>query len=312
MSDHGFAHRYPPPPVQPDGEGRAPTRLRYEDVAQDGQVMLSTLPVGLGDAVWRANLAQHPLRESLLTEGVVPILTRLVIDATPGPFGIDPPLQSRGRFLFAHSVDDTGAVDRLHLNMWVDLDGTRGRVWDPQPEGAGETIPAGRVFAEHVLTRLFAPPEQRKVRNVPGLGPDGVPATKYAPRPFPRIIELPAGTRPLDERMRIEAPTFVFGLMHSDSNQHVNSLVYPRVFEECLARRLASLGVQRPVLARAVEIGFRKPCFAGDRVHVAMQAYELDGAYGAVGVFVSADEAADDASLARARPHAYVWMRAEI
>jgi hypothetical protein len=311
VSDHGFSHRYPQPPDAIDGEGHAQTRLRYEDIAQDGRVMITTIPAGLGDALWRTQLATHPLRESLRAEGIIPILSRLVIEATPGPFAMDPPLESHGRFALAHSRDARGEVERIHLNMWVDLTGARGRVWDPQPEGAGEPILAGRVFAEHVLTRLFAAPDQRKVRRVDALGSNGVPALRYEPRPFARILELPAGARPLDDALRIEPPAHHFGLMHTDSNQHVNSLVYPRIFEDCLNRRLASHGVTRPVLARALEIGFRKPCFAGERVHVALQAYELDHAFGAVGVFVAADDSADDASIARARPHAYVWARAE-
>jgi acyl-CoA thioesterase FadM len=120
---------------------------------------------------------------------------------------------------------------------------------------------------------------------------------------------LPEGARALEPALRIEAPAITFGLVHTDSNQHVNSLVYPQLFEEFAIRRLASHGERTPVLARALEIAYRKPCFAGDRVHVALRTYELDGSYGAVGVFVNADEAPDDAALAHARPHAYVWMR---
>lgn len=304
--------RFPTPPAEPDGEGHATVGLRYEDVTQDGRVALIALPNGVGEAIWRATLAHHPAREAMRDQGVVPILTRFVVEGSAGPFAVDPALEAHGRYQFAHTIDEKREVDRLYLNMWVDLDGRRGRTWDPQPEGAGARIPAGRVFAEHVLTRLFASPEDRKVRRIDGVpGMPSVPPVLYVPRPFPSIATLPPGARPLEPGLRVEAPTITFGLVHTDSNQHVNSLVYPQLFEEFAIRRLATLGVRVPVLARALEVGYRKPCFAGDRVQIAMQTYEHDGAYGAFGFFVADDDVTDDASLVRARPHAYVWMRLE-
>ena len=52
-----------------------------------------------------------------------------------------------------------------------------------------------------------------------------------------------------------------FGVMHTDPNNHVNSLVYPRVFEEAA---MALRGGIDP--ARALEVVWRKPIFAGERV----------------------------------------------
>ncbi len=311
MLDHGFAARFPAPPEHPDGGGRADVKLRYEDVTQDGRIALTTLPSGLGEAVWRAALSSHPARHALRNEGIIPILSRFAIDATPGPFGVEAPIEARGAFQFAHSVDAAGAVDRIHLNMWLDLAGRRGRVWDPQPDGAGERIAAGRVFAEHVLTRLFAPPESRKVRQVEALGANGVPVTRYAPRSVDEVLAIPAGAVPHDEAPGIDSVETVFGLMHTDSNQHVNSLVYPRLFEEAAVRRLHARGVRVPLLARALEISFRKPCFAGDRVRVALRTYERGGSYGAAGMIVGSDDATRDPTFSTARPHAYVWVRLE-
>jgi hypothetical protein len=59
-----------------------------------------------------------------------------------------------------------------------------------------------------------------------------------------------------------------FGLDHTDSNQHVNSLVYPRLFAEAALRRLAELERPRRLLIRALDIAYRKPSFAGDRVRI--------------------------------------------
>ncbi len=304
--------RFPAPPAAPDGEGRASVPLRYDDVTADGRIALAALPNGVGEAVWRASLMKHPARDALLAAGVIPILTRFVIDGSPGPFGVDPPLDARGRYQFAHTVDERAEVDRLCLNMWVDLDGPLGRTHDPQPDGAGSIAPAGRVFAEHVLTRLFASPETRKVRRLEGIpGMEPVPTARHAPRPFPAILAMPDGAQPLEPAPRFEPPVITFGVVHTDSNQHVNSLVYPRMFEEAALRRFFALGVRTPLLARALEIGYRKPCFAGDRVRIALQAYQLGLHYGAVGTFVGADDAADESALATARPHAYVWMHFE-
>ena len=47
--------------------------------------------------------------------------------------------------------------------MWIDATLPIGRNYGPPPERAGERVRAGRFFGEHVLTRLFAPPEKRKV-----------------------------------------------------------------------------------------------------------------------------------------------------
>jgi acyl-CoA thioesterase FadM len=85
----------------------------------------------------------------------------------------------------------------------------------------------------------------------------------------------------------------------------VNSLVYPRMFEEAAIRRFAALGVPCPVLARGMEIAYRKPCFAGDRVRIALQAFTLGERWGAVGVVIPEG---DVAAQERARPHCYVRM----
>jgi acyl-CoA thioesterase FadM len=107
----------------------------------------------------------------------------------------------------------------------------------------------------------------------------------------------------------VDPTPIAFGLAHTDSNQHVNSLVYPRLFEDAALRRFAALGKGKPaVLSRHVEAAFRKPCFAGETYAVALQAFTLDGKLGAVGSFVSTDDARSAETLARARPHCFVRM----
>ena len=274
-------------PPQPDVEGAtARVHLRYEDVCQDGRLLLEVLPNALGSAVWAAQLAKDSVAKTCMEQGVIPILTRFVIEGTPGPFGVMTPLGVVGRFALAQGDD------RVFLNMWADLSGPIARTYPPQPENAGTIAPAGRIFGEHVFTRLFAPPGERRVKklDVPGV-PDPLPA--YAARSLPSMLEIPDGVRALDDLAPDDSP-ITFGLVHTDSNHHVNSLVYIRLFEEAALRRFAKLGKTAPLLARRLEIAYRKPCFAGDRVRVHVRAVEVDGHLGALALL--AKEGADPSS----------------
>jgi hypothetical protein len=79
------------------------------------------------------------------------------------------------------------------------------------------------------------------------------------------------------------------------------------MFEDAALRRFDELGrLQPPVLARFVELAFRKPCFAGERYVIVLQTFSLGDKLGAVGAFVSEADAAKP--LHEARPHCYVRM----
>ncbi len=99
--------------------------------------------------------------------------------------------------------------------------------------------------------------------------------------------------------------------MHTDSNMHVNSLVYLRVFEEAALRRFSALGKGAVVLGRTLDIAYRKPCFAGQTMRVVQQAFEHEGRLGIAAVLVEDGEAASPERLARAKPHAYVRITFE-
>ena len=99
-----------------------------------------------------------------------------------------------------------------------------------------------------------------------------------------------------------------FGLVHTDSNMHVNSLAYLRMFEEAALRRFAELGRSATWLGRSLDIAYRKPCFAGQTMHVVQQAFEMEGRLGFAATFVDAKDAASAETLARAKPHTYVRM----
>jgi hypothetical protein len=83
----------------------------------------------------------------------------------------------------------------------------------------------------------------------------------------------------------------VFTLDQSDSNQHVNSLVYVRLFIEAVNRRLVDRGKPLRTRATAFDVAYRKPCFPGDRVRAQLRLYqngEGDG-LGAAGQIVGSD-----------------------
>src|SRR5690606_22018232 len=121
-------------------------------------------------------------------------------------------------------------------NLWTEVRGVPGLVRSQEPDD--ERVVAGRVFAEHTFTRLFAPPDQRKVVEIPGLG---VPPARYTGEPPATAQEAPHGATWLDE-MAVDPTPVVFTLDQTDGNQHVNSLVYMRVFLDAVQRRFAATG----------------------------------------------------------------------
>lgn len=237
-----------PSAVEGEGQARAALAPRYEDIAQDGRVQLTSLVTGLGVTAWRGMAEQHPASfEAMRTAGILPILRRLVVMGEPGPFSVHVPIAYEGHYRFAREKGG----DRLFLLMWLFARAPHASTFGPPPDRDAPPALVGRVFAEHVVTRPFAPPEERKVTrlDIPGIPP--IPDRVHAFEDADALL----GGRPLED-----AGEIAFGMMHTDSNQHVNSLVYPRLFEEIVVRRL-----EKPdLLARAFEVRWRKPFFAGE------------------------------------------------
>jgi hypothetical protein len=300
---------FPEPPSDLPAERRAvgQAAIRFEDITQDGRLVLEGLAPALGEVVWRRLLAKSNVLEAFRANKAVPILTRIVTDAGDGPFSTHHPLEAAGCYELGHVAGANGGVERILLNMWIDATLPIGKNYGPPPERAGERIRAGRFFGEHVLTRLFAPPDQRKVTRLEWNG-----AELHGPaRPWvtaESVGALPAGATALED-IRVDPTPIVFGVAHTDSNQHVNSLVYPRLFEDAAVRRFAELGrIKPPVLSRHMEAAFRKPCFAGEKYAIALRAFLLGGKIGAAGAFVEEKDARDAESFSKARPHCFVRM----
>lgn len=289
------------PDVPPEQQIVTTGPLRYEDVAQDGRLILTALPNFMGLAVFQGLIVRSEAPRANAHAGIIPILTRLTIEGGGGPVSVRRPVTIAGAFQLAHTVDERGEVERLIMNAYATLTAPIGRTNPPAPPNAGAPIAVGRVLGQHVFTRLFAPREQRKVtRFAPGPWP-AVPEARVAWEPPESLLELPPGATPLDDALLPDEVATVFGLAHSDSNQHVNSLVYPRLFEDATLRRLAARGRDLAVLARFADVAYRKPCFAGQRMRILLRLYERDGQCGAVGTFVADDDRG-------ARPHVVVRM----
>lgn len=274
----------PPPPEGAQWtEAEAP--VRFEDVAQDGRLQLGGMMHCLGRTGWRA-LMRSAFAKPLFDQGILPLLTRLVASGVGGPFGVDPDLRARGTFDLAHVPADGGGADRILLRMWLEVSAPIGVVYGPAPDRAGQVVPAGTVYAEHTLTRPFAPPGERRVTRVaaPGLEPvPGAPTVRVHPS---AVVELPSGATAFEDAPSPDTSVIVFGLAHTDSNQHVNSIAYLRLFEEAALRRLSAHGITTPLLARRAHLAYVKPSFAGNRARIHLRAYDHQGGFGAVGAFV--------------------------
>jgi acyl-CoA thioesterase FadM len=255
--------------------------LRFEDVTQDGRLVLEALPHAL-QPIWKL-LAREPSFPAFQKQGIAPILTRFVLEGSAGPFSATSAATAAASHRITRS--DRGPI---HLDMWSTLSAAlRGGPDVRASEGGAGTLQvAGRVFAEHTFTRPFAPQGHRRVV---AFDFDGAPAVRHrrAALPGPEtIVTLPEQSRPLEPAMQLDPVGLTFGVVHTDSNRHVNSLAYLRMFEEAALRRFVALGRGAIVLGRRLEIAYRKPCFAGERVRIALQALERDGCLGVIGVLV--------------------------
>jgi hypothetical protein len=289
------------PPLPPDApRATATVYQRFEDVTQDGRLVLEAIPNALGPAVWRAIIGRDPAAKELFARGIVPVLSRFVIEGEPGPLSANAAIEAEGACRLARSDDG-----RLVLDMWADLRARKERTYGPHDPNA-ERLPVGRAYAEHVLTRPFAPAGGRRVRDLDFPGAPRVAASRPASPPPEAIASLPDGATPLEAGMRIDPVPLTFGVVHTDSNMHVNSLVYVRLFEEAAIRRFVELGRGANVLGRTMDIVYRKPCFAGQTMRIVQRAFEAEGRLGIVSSLV---EGPDDATALEAtRPNASVRM----
>jgi hypothetical protein len=270
------------PDVPPDQHGEGEFFAHYEDIAQDGSLKIG----GMLSAIGLVSIGKRWMRteasRSLRAQGIVPLLTRLTLQTTGGPLSVRNKIAAEGVYQLGHTRDATGDVARIVLNGHADLYAPAARTHDPQPPNAGERVHVGRAFAEHVFTRPFGPAAERKVLSLPtSEGTIVPPDVLFSRSALDTLALLP--TRWLDPALALDPLPITFGLTHTDSNQHVNSLVYPQLFEDAALRRLYDHGCStKSLLAEMVDVAFRKPCFAGERMFIGLRTFEWDGALGAI------------------------------
>ena len=255
----------PLPPARGPGQdgGTASIAPRYEDITQDGRFHLTALMPGVGAAVWRGLLSKIPATQHLMQQGILPILSRLVMVGEDRSASVNVPVRYEGSFRFAREKDG----NRLFANMWVEARAPIASTLAPDPPADAPYEVVGRIFAEHVITRPFGPPAERRVTRLDAPGVPAIPEDEHVFENAEALIASAGGA--LDDRGEL-----AFGMMHTDSNQHVNSLVYPRVFEEMAMRALvqnARVPNAHQLLARSIEMRFRRPFFAGERASVGMR-----------------------------------------
>lgn len=291
MTDPPFDIHAPPIPDAADcPRFQARWSLRYEDVSQDGRLLVDGLPLAIGAVVWGQALVGSEVLAAMDRDRTVPILSRLVLLGGASPISAVRRVSGEGGYRLAHERDASGDVARIFMNAWVDVSADRARTHGGPIDAPPVAIHAGSVFAEHVFTRPFGPVEARKVTSLNLGGRAMVPAALHASARVEALLALPGAARAIDAELTAADAPFVFGRMHTDSNQHVNSLVYPRLFEEAVLTRVAQRAIGGDWLCRRLEIAYRRPCFAGESVRVWLRLARVDERLFAQGVVAGADE----------------------
>jgi hypothetical protein len=291
----------PPAPAFPPDQSTTSERfLRYEDCTQDGRLIAIAIPPALS-TLWQSSAVRQGRIRRTSTAGMLSLLTRLTVHSLDQPIRIHRPIEAHVGFQLAHDRDAAGEVSRLFMNLWADV---RGRVhrpgWRPSPgePSSREHATAGYAFAEHTFTRPFAPPDQRRVTSFTGLdGSPEVPEMRYHQPAPASAAEAPEGASWLDA-LAPDVIDTVFGLDHSDANQHVNSTVYVRLFLDAVQRRIAAGGHPARLRCKAFDIAYRKPSFVGERVRCHLRLFGQGDQVGGAGFIAGPDE--------DARPRCYV------
>ncbi len=298
------------PQVPETQRANGPVLVRYDDISQSGHMLISAMPFAIGQICWPA-VFRHPASKSFRTSRIIPILSRFVLESGAAPLSVSSNIECETRFHFAHCASPEGKVERIVLNMWCRVYGNAGRTHGPPPSNAGERLLAGQVFAEHVFTRPFDPPETRRVLELDVPGIPSIPPDRYDWQAPETLADLPLGGRWLDEAPTLDPAPIVFGTDHTDSNMHVNSLVYPRLFIDASLRKLWDQGKRMALRTDAMVIAFRKPSFAGDRVRISLRAFTCGDRVGTSVLLVSEKEAEGSLDAARPRCLARLWFVAE-
>jgi hypothetical protein len=276
------------------------SRPRYEDIAQDGRLRLEGVWPPIGPILWSGELSITRSLAELGSLGIRAVLTRAVLWGGSEPLSVRSTVRHELGYALTHSRDASGRVDRILFDTWLASSAPRGVENDGQP-ASGPSVLAARAHGQHVFTRPVAAPGQHRVLELPVPNLPTVPEARGLWLDPLALLELPDGAEPLEAQPSPDSALVAFGLAHTDGNQHVNFLAYPRLIEDAALRRLSSLGQGSRWLARFAEIGYRKPCFAGDRMRIVLQAFRHRDDLGVIAGFVPETGAAQDKPHCTAR-----------
>lgn len=294
------------PDVPLDQRGEAELGMRYEDVCQDGRLRIDGVWPPMGRILWGDARLGAPFAR-LGEQGIRSVLARVVIHVENVPVSPRVRVLNRVRYQLGYTLDPRGEVGRILLNTWLRTESA------PKKSAGGSRALVARAYGQHVFTRPGAPKGQHRVLRLddPALPP--IPETRALLPPASDLLEAPSGATFVDEEPRPDVAPLVFGLSHTDLNQHVNFLTYPRCVEDAALRRFAELEPGRALLGRGIELYYLKPCFAGDRMRVVLRAFRMSDGVGVCAAFVpERDFAGADTWEGFGRAHcvARLWLTA--
>jgi hypothetical protein len=274
----------------------APVSMRYEDLAPDGRMHVMALPHTVS-VMWRRCVDELPVME-LQSQGVVPILSHLWAEATEAPIELSKPTRCTGAAILAHTLNDKGEVDRILLDIEMKVFGISGRFFGAQPTNTGSEVCVGKAYARHVFSRPFGAPQDRRVKQLDAEGIAPVPPTLAQWHGFQSFGELPPNA--IAQQSADDECHHRFGLHQCDTNQHINSLVFPRLLTDSALRRFRMEGQNKALLSRRFKVAYRKPFFAGQEAILQLQSYTADNIQCVHGAFFAAED--------RGRPHSHLHI----
>ena len=211
----------------------------------------------------------------------------MTLVSTEQPIHVNRAVEVRAGFELAHDRDDAGDVTRLFMNVWTEVRGAAGRISpNSKPGRARARRPPVRRAHVHAPARA--------ARSAQGHAPRGRGLSErpdaHPPPPAPATAqEPPDGARWLDELAPDTAPTTT-----SRSIRPTRTSTSTRWSTSgCSSTRSIAgsprAGRRGKLRSRAVDIAYRKPSFAGDRVRAQLRLYEGPDGLGAAG-FIAGDD----------------------